>query len=144
MSTLFRYNKLLFYHVKVLASLVLSRSINSCTASAAGFPFKQDLLDLVNDRHWNIIFFSQPPGSFGRIYTLDHHMDFIHGLLHGLSLTDQNTGPAVTAVHAGAGNDQVPDSGQATECFKGPAMRTPSFAISLIPLVINAAFVLSP
>ena len=48
-------------------------------------------------------------------------MDFIHGLLHGLSLTDQNTGPAVTAVHAGAGNDQVPDSGQAAERFKGPA-----------------------
>ena len=48
-------------------------------------------------------------------------MDFIHGLLHGLSLTDQNTGPAVTAVHAGAGNDQVPDSGQATERLKGPA-----------------------
>ncbi len=45
-------------------------------------------------------------------------MHLVHGFFHGLSLTNQNTGSAVSAVHAGTGDDQISDTGKSCKCLR--------------------------
>lgn len=36
----------------------------------------------------------------------------LHCLIHGIAFADEDTCPAITAVHAGTGNDQITDTSQ--------------------------------
>ena len=52
------------------------------------------------------------------MYAFHNHLYFIHGFLHRIAFAHQITGFSVSAVHAGTGNDQIPDSGKPEECFR--------------------------
>ena len=106
--------------------------------------FKQKLIYFHNDRHFHIIFLSQRFGCLCGINALHNHLHFIHSLLHGVTLSHQIAGASVSAVHTGTGNNQITNSGKAGKSLNLAPILTPSRAISAIPLVIKAAFVLSP
>ena len=60
-----------------------------------------------------------PVGQFQRgrqgVHTLDHHANFLDGVLRRLALADEDTGAVVPAVHTGRGHDEVADAGQTCE-----------------------------
>ena len=83
-----------------------------------GLTIKEHFIYLLDNRQLNIIFFRQFHGRFSGIHALYHHLYFLHGFLVGLALSDEDTGTTVAGMHAGAGHDQISDTGQTAEGLK--------------------------
>ena len=106
--------------------------------------FKENCIDLLNDRHLHFIFLCKLYGCLCRIDTFHNHLHFIHRLLHRPSLTDQITCFPIPAVHTCTSYNQSPIPVSPVKLSIFPPIFTPWRAISAIPSRDQSSFVLSP
>ena len=85
------------------------------------FPLKEHGVDLFDDGQGHAVFFGESQGSLCGIHALHDHMDLLHGLLHGASLTDEEARAPVTGMDGRAGNDQIADPGKPEKRLHMPA-----------------------
>ena len=67
----------------------------------------KDLIDAAAKGHFHTLPLRELVDAFCGVIALHHGAYLRHGLLCGLSLSDQNARPTVPGVHGGAGDDQI-------------------------------------